>query len=194
MSDTKVDLTAFQDCLLNGKINHAKGLLASEQGEFANLIERQQSGPNYKDFCHDDLATSLILEDVRAEVDNQLVALSTTGNRDCLFNASSIMLFGNESVAALLRLLVAGELYFNHSFYADHEGFTGMITSNPELYPDVVFAVALTKRVRPPITALNKWSATCWCSMSTAGQHMPVTCWITEEKRLGAWHSSFNPF
>ena len=38
---------------------------------------------------------------------------------------------------------------------------------------------------KAPITALNKWSATCWCSMSTAGQHIPVTCWITEEKRLG---------
>lgn len=97
------------------------------------MIKRQQSGPNYKDFSRDDLATSLIPEDVTAEVDNQLVALSTTGNGDCLFNASSIMLFGNESVAALLRLLVAGELYFNHSFYADHEAFTETITSNPEL-------------------------------------------------------------
>ncbi|KAJ7318659.1 hypothetical protein OS493_037447 [Desmophyllum pertusum] len=100
----------------------------------------------YKDFPCDDLATTLIPEDVTAEVDNQVVALSTTGNGDCLFNASSIVLFGNESVAALLRLLVAGELHFNRSFYADNEVFTETTTSNPELYPDVLFAVALTKR------------------------------------------------
>ena len=116
MSDTKMDLTAFQNYLLNGEIDRAKGLLASKQDELANLIKRRQSGPNYKDFPRDDLATSLILGDVTAEVDNQLVALSTTGNGDCLFNASSIVLFGNESAAALLRLLVAGELYFNHFF------------------------------------------------------------------------------
>ena len=102
MSDTKMDLTTFQNYLLNGKINHAKGLLASKQDEFANLIKRWQSGPNYKDFPRDDLATSLIPGDVTAEVDNQLVTLSTTGNGDSLFNASSIVLFGNESAAALL--------------------------------------------------------------------------------------------
>ena len=32
------------------------------------------------------------------------------------------------------------------SFYAAHEAFTEMSTSNPELYPDVLFTVALTKR------------------------------------------------
>lgn len=146
MSETKIDLTAFQNYLLNGKIDRAKGLLTNKQEEFTNWIRRRQAGPNYKDFPCDDLATTLIPEDVTAEVDNQLVALSTTGDGDCLFNASSIVLFGNESVAALLRLLVAGELHFNRSFYADHEVFTETTTSNPELYPDVLFAVALTKR------------------------------------------------
>lgn len=56
------------------------------------------------------------------------------------------MLFGDESVSTLLRLLVAGELYFNSSFYAAHEAFTETSRSNPELYPDVLFTVALTKR------------------------------------------------
>ena len=56
------------------------------------------------------------------------------------------MLFGDESVSTLLRLWVAGELYFNSLFYAAHEAFTETSTSNPELYPDILFNVALTKR------------------------------------------------
>ena len=45
----------------------------------------------------------------------------------------------------LLRLLVAGELYFNASFYADHHVFVDTIRSNSHLSLDTLFTVALTK-------------------------------------------------
>lgn len=140
MSEKKEDedLTAFQDYLVNGEINCAKRYLPLNGKNWQIWSEDGQLSP---------ITTALIPNDVTAEVDNsQLVGLSTTGNGDCLFNASSIMLFGDESVSTLLRLLVAGELYFNSSFYAAHEAFTEMSRSNPELYPDVLFTVALTKR------------------------------------------------
>ena len=58
----------------------------------------------------------------------------------------SILLFGNKKYSHLLQLLVAGELHFNFSFYSDHAAFKQTRISNLDLYPDVLFAVALTKR------------------------------------------------
>ena len=45
----------------------------------------------------------------------------------------------------LFRLLVAGELYFNASFYADHHVFVDTIRSNSDLSLDTLFTVALTE-------------------------------------------------
>ena len=56
------------------------------------------------------------------------------------------MLFGDENRSHLLRLLVAGELYFNRSFYADHDAFNDVITSDTDFFPDVLFTVALTRQ------------------------------------------------
>ena len=61
------------------------------------------------------------------------MALRAKGNGDCLFNSISILLFGDENRAHLLRLLVAGELYFNRSFYADHDAFNDAIASDTDL-------------------------------------------------------------
>ena len=83
---------------------------------------------------------SLITDDV-PKVNNQLVALSTTGDGNCLFNAVSILLFGNKKYSHLFFWWLE-----NCSFYSDHDAFKQTRISNPDLYPDVLFAVALTKR------------------------------------------------
>ena len=71
------------------------------------------------------------------------MALRAKGNGDCLFNSISILLFGDENRSHLLRLWVAGERYFNRSFYADHNAFNYVITSDTDFFPDVLFTVAL---------------------------------------------------
>ena len=53
--------------------------------------------------------------------------------RDCLQSTVSIILFGNETRSLLPQLLVAGELYFNRSFYADREVFKQTTASDPKL-------------------------------------------------------------
>ena len=50
----------------------------------------------------------------------------------------SIILFGNETQSLLLLLLVAEELYFNRSFYADREIFKQTTASDPELKAKLV--------------------------------------------------------
>ena len=93
-----------------------------------------------KDLPRDDFATFLIPDDVTRPRGQRLFALKATPNGDCLFNAISLLVCGNESAAMLLRLLVAGELYFNASFYANHHVF-----DNSDLSLDTLFTVALTE-------------------------------------------------
>ena len=50
----------------------------------------------------------------------EVFTVETSGNGDSLFNATSISLRGDESLSFLLRLLVAGELFFNADYYAEH--------------------------------------------------------------------------
>ena len=76
--------------------------------------------------------SALIPEDITG-ADNLLMALRSKPNGDCLFNSVFIILFGNETRSLLPRLLLAGELYFNRSCYADRKVFKQRTASDPEL-------------------------------------------------------------
>ena len=62
-------------------------------------------------------ATLLVLEDIPSE---RLTPTRVTGNGNCLFNAASINLVGNEDLSVTLRLLTAAELFIHSDFYANH--------------------------------------------------------------------------
>ncbi len=51
---------------------------------------------------------------------NEWVPLSILGDGNCLYNAVSVSLVGNVSLAALLRMLTASELFTHSEFYAKH--------------------------------------------------------------------------
>ena len=141
MSDES-DLNCFKGHILNEEIDRAKVIYSRKQEEFSRLISQQRK-PRYSNLPRDELGTSLIPEDVTG-ADDRLVALKAKGNGDCLFNSISILLFGDENRSHLLRLLVAGELYFNRSFYADHDAFNDAVASGTDFFPAVLFTVALT--------------------------------------------------
>ena len=63
----------------------------------------------------DEMADALIPEDL-SSAEKKYKAVKTTANGDCLYNATSLTLVGNESYATLLRLLVALELVLNADF------------------------------------------------------------------------------
>ena len=65
----------------------------------------------------DSFATLLVPEDIPSE---SLTPTMVTGNGNCLFNAASINLVGNEDMSVILRLLTAAELYIHADFYANH--------------------------------------------------------------------------
>lgn len=144
MNVSDQDVKHFKSLLLNDKFEEAKKILVQNKCDFKKELEVKTSSA-LKDLPRDDLATFLIPDDVTRPGGQRLFALKATPNGDCLFNAISLLVRGNESAAMLLRLLVAGELYFNASFYADHHVFVDTIRSNSDLSLDTLFTVALTE-------------------------------------------------
>ena len=112
MNVSDQDLKHFKSLLLNDKFEEAKKILVQNKCDFKKELEVKTSSA-LKDLPRDDLATFLIPDDVTRPGGQRLFALKATPNGDCLFNAISLLVRGNESAAILLRLLVAGELYFN---------------------------------------------------------------------------------
>ena len=90
----------------------------------------------------DEMANALIPEDLPESADKKYKAVKTTGNGDCLYNAASLTLVGNESYATLLRLLVALELALNADFYAQHPKCTYFPAGGR--HPNTVFSLCLT--------------------------------------------------
>ena len=65
----------------------------------------------------DSFASLLVPEDIPSD---QLVPTIVTGDSNCLFNAASINLVGNETLSVTLRLLTAAEMFIHADFYANH--------------------------------------------------------------------------
>ena len=85
----------------------------------------------------DELANSFIPEDLPSSADKVYKDVKTTGNGECLYNAVSLALVGNESYAVLLRLLVALEHALNVDFSANHATFTYFPSG--DRHPNTVF-------------------------------------------------------
>lgn len=65
--------------------------------------------------AEDTFARSLVPDDFK-----HLIPLRSTGDGNCLFNSTSITLYGDEKLAGLLWLLVTFELLAHAEFYANH--------------------------------------------------------------------------
>ena len=61
-----------------------------------------------------EFSTALISREVELK---NCIHLKTTGNANCMFNAASLLLVGNKSLSDVIRLLVAGGLFFFSEFY-----------------------------------------------------------------------------
>lgn len=91
-------------------------LRLAQEKVLKNAIDFDSFG---KKFETDTLATSLIPDDIETLSPQSFVGVKTSGNGNCLYNAASLFLCGNESLNSCLRLLTAlpppfffGVLYF----------------------------------------------------------------------------------
>ena len=81
---------------------------------------------------------------MRTDIHKNLVPKRSTADGNCLYNSSSILLIGNESLCHVLRLLVAAELFLEADFYANHPYFQ-QNNEKTHYSKNTVFALALSR-------------------------------------------------
>lgn len=68
----------------------------------------------------------------------------TTGKGNCLYNACSLALCGNETLSSYLRCLTSLELYEHSTFYASHPLIESLHNKGAFASPGNAFAMALS--------------------------------------------------
>lgn len=94
-------------------------------------------------FKVDKLAQQLLPDDLPNNLHFIPVGTSDAGN--CLYNAASIQICGNESLATSLRILNAAELYVNATEYGKHPVLGKGLNTIKGFHPNTVFTSAFTK-------------------------------------------------
>lgn len=135
-------------------ILHVQKMAFSSLQSFRNLLLSGDETNALK--CFNELDTCSIIQsdavdltqlpwgDLAAKPSRNPVALKSTGNGNCLYNSASLLLCGDESRSQGLRILVAGELYFNAEYYADHEIFRNTVRELSEVQESTLFTVGLS--------------------------------------------------
>ena len=94
----------------------------------------------------DEFSTALIQREVELK---NCIPPKTTGNASCMFNAASLSLVGNKSLSDVIRLLVAGELFFLSEFYVQTIQDRFLEIENETPYSEATaFSTILTEAVR----------------------------------------------
>lgn len=165
------------------KKNIIKGVesLSSKYEKVAIWIKQKDSFEpfvNTELMAKDELGQTLVPDDITCEDGYRFLACKATGNGNCLFNAASRILVGNESLCHFLRLLTTIELYTNSNFYANHPAFQEYLSSDVvNGYDEVtVFTMCLESKGMDSwdgedrINAINEDAKQCceensWCGM-----------------------------
>lgn len=87
----------------------------------------------------DVFASALMPNDFGGE--KEVLALKASADGDFLYNPTSIALCSDESLA-LLRLLVAWELFFNANYYAEHSIFSE-VSHDTNISTETLFSITL---------------------------------------------------
>lgn len=80
------------------------------------ILEDRIKFDSIGNYVIDELGTSLVPDDIE-HLSTSSVAIKTTGNGNCLFNATSLFICGDESLNNCLRILTAAELFLNATEY-----------------------------------------------------------------------------
>ena len=143
-------LTACTTVTKDNVLEFSQGLekkYANEKQFFRTLLLRGHVG-----LPTDKMAMSLVPEDLPLEP--EIAATRTSPDGNCLFNAVSLALVGDETQMSLLRLLVAVELLLNCEFYIQHPRFTSF--SSADHQEDKLFSLCLTRESDKVYVDTNK--------------------------------------
>ena len=178
----------------------------SEGDVSQTLFVRSLEGNAHVGLEEDKLGSVLVPDDLPLpDTQHIFKSVKTTGNGDCLFNAASLALVGNESYATLLRLLVALELVFNVDFYAQHPKFSlasraeARTASTPREWSGYFHVAALSTVLARPVFSTypnyKSWirdfvHGIVYPRMATFSPEPVYLLWSREgvDNRPGAWY------
>lgn len=107
------DLETLRRCIIEANVEGAKQVVFECEKKFKLSFIDQHVNYHMSTMRKDEFSTALIPREVELR---SCIALKTTGNANCMFNAASLLLAENESLSDVIRLLVAGELFFSSEF------------------------------------------------------------------------------
>ena len=108
------DLESLRRCTIEGNVEGAKQVVFECEKMFKLSFIDQRVNYHMSAMRKDEFSTTLIPREVELR---SCIALKTTGNANCMFNAASLLLAENESLSDVIRLLIAGVLFFSSKFY-----------------------------------------------------------------------------
>ena len=107
------DLETLRRCIIEANVEGAKQVVFQCEKKFKLSFIDQHVNYHMSAMRKDEFSTALIPREVELR---SCIALKTTGNANCMSNAASLLLAENESLSDVIRLLVAGELFFSSEF------------------------------------------------------------------------------
>ena len=137
------DLATLRRCIIEGNVEGAEEVVFECEKVFKLSFIDRRVNYHMSAMIKDEFSTTLIPRE--AELNN-CIALKTTGNGNCMFNAASLLLAGNELLSDVIRLLVAGELFFFSEHYIQTFQDTFLEIENETPYSEAtVFSTILTE-------------------------------------------------
>ncbi|CAH3029016.1 unnamed protein product [Porites evermanni] len=108
------NLEMLRRCIIEGNVESSKKVVFECEKKFKLSFNDQRVNYHISAMRNDEFSTALIPREAELK---SCIALKTTGNANCMFNAASLLLAGNESLSDVIRLLVAGKVFFFSEFY-----------------------------------------------------------------------------
>lgn len=124
------DLASLQDAMHS----YDKDMILAIQSKYLQLasvptISDHRIDVDYSELATDELSKLLLPCDIPREHEEVLKVCKTLGNGNCLYNAVSLVLSGNNSLSTYLGILTACELYLNANRYINHDKVTETLLS-----------------------------------------------------------------
>lgn len=139
--DTLKDMAFLKKAMIENDVTKCRAIVLKYENKL-QLLTSQRGNSMYsliEMVPNDRISTLLMPEDVPVS----LVPKRTKSDGNCLYNAASMAIYGSDELCHILRLLVAGELYLNVRYYANHPHFKSPFS--PTHYSELgAFAIALS--------------------------------------------------
>ena len=129
--DTSSDNVLLKNAMNGGDINTCKSIVNAYEKYVLQLSIKDNPSFLLQNVPDDHLSMLLMPEDVPSPI----VAKRSRADGNCLYNSASMAICGSDSLSNVLRILVAGELFLNSSYYANHPHFQSHITAIIARFP-----------------------------------------------------------